>query len=62
MEKDILVKVTARNCPGLFQRICALFSRRFFNIVSIVAAQNLNPETSQIFIFVRGNDRIARQV
>ena len=50
MEKDILVKVTARNCPGLLQRICALFSRRFFNIVSIVAAQNLNPETSQIFI------------
>ena len=62
MEKDILVKVTARNCPGLLQRICALFSRRFFNIVSIVAAQNLNPETSQIFIVVRGHDRIARQV
>ncbi|HIT95197.1 MAG TPA: acetolactate synthase small subunit [Candidatus Faecivivens stercoripullorum] len=62
MEKDILVKVTAHNCPGLLQRVCALFSRRFFNIQSIVAAQNLNPEVSQIFIVVRGDNRIARQV
>lgn len=62
MEKDILVKVTANNCPGLLQRICALFSRRFFNILSIVAAQDLNPDISQIFIVVRGDNRIARQV
>ena len=62
MEKDILVKVTAHNWPGLLQRVCALFSRRFCNIQSIVAAQNLNPEVSQIFIVVRGDNRIARQV
>ena len=62
MEKDILVKVTANNCPGLLQRICALFSRRFFNILSIVAAQDLNPDISRIFIVVRGDNRIARQV
>ena len=36
MEKDILVKVTAHNCPGLLQRVCALFSRRFFNILSML--------------------------
>jgi acetolactate synthase-1/3 small subunit len=62
MEKDILVKVTAHNCPGLLQRVCALFSRRFFNIVSIVAAQDINPDVSQVFIVVRGDSRIARQV
>ena len=44
------------------QRVCALFSRRFFSIQSIVAAQNLNPEVSQIVIVVRGDNRIARQV
>ena len=49
MEKDILVKVTAHNCPGLLQRVCALFSRRFFNIQSIVAAQNLNPGFSDLY-------------
>ena len=47
MEKDILVKVTARNNPGLLQRVCALFSRRFFNIVSIVAAQSQDPSVPQ---------------
>ena len=62
MEKDILVKVTAHNCPGLLQRVCALFSRRFFNIQSIVAAQKSEPGVSQIFIVVRGDNRIARQV
>ena len=62
MEKDILVKVTARNNPGLLQRVCALFSRRFFNIVSIVAAQSQDPAVSHIFIVVRGDERISRQV
>ena len=62
MQKGILVNVTAHSCPGLLQRVCALFSRRFFNIQSIVAAQNLNPEVSQVFIVVRGDNRIARQV
>ena len=43
-------------------RIAGLFSRRCYNILSIVAAQTENTEYSRILIVVSGDDRIIRQV
>ncbi len=61
-EKEYLVSVLARNNPGVLLRIAGLFSRRCYNILSIVAAQTENTEYSRILIVVSGDDRIVRQV
>ena len=61
-EKESLVSVLARNNPGVLLRIAGLFSRRCYNILSIVAAQTENAEYSRILIVVSGDDRIVRQV
>jgi acetolactate synthase I/III small subunit len=61
-EKEYLVSVLAKNNPGVLLRISGLFSRRCYNILSIVAAQTENTEYSRILIVVSGDDRIVRQV
>lgn len=61
-EKEYLLSVLARNKPGVLLRIAGLFSRRCYNILSIVAAQTENTEYSRILIVVSGDDRIVRQV
>ena len=61
-EQEYLVSVLARNNPGVLLRIAGLFSRRCYNILSIVAAQTENTEYSRILIVVSGDDRIVRQV
>lgn len=61
-EKEYLLSVLARNTPGVLLRIAGLFSRRCYNILSIVAAQTENTEYSRILIVVSGDDRIVRQV
>ncbi|HHV31437.1 acetolactate synthase small subunit [Caproiciproducens sp. LBM24188] len=61
-EKEYILSVLARNNPGVLLRISGLFSRRCYNILSIVAAQTENAEYSRILIVVLGDDRIVRQV
>lgn len=61
-EKEYVLSVLARNNPGVLLRIAGLFSRRCYNILSIVAAQTENAEYSRILIVVLGDDRIVRQV
>jgi acetolactate synthase I/III small subunit len=61
-EKEYVLSVLARNNPGVLLRIAGLFSRRYYNILSIVAAQTENEEYSRILIVVSGDDRIVRQV
>lgn len=61
-EKEYVLSVLARNNPGVLLRIAGLFSRRCYNILSIVAAQTENTEFSRILIVVSGDDRIVRQV
>ena len=61
-EKEYVVSVLARNHTGVLLRISGLFSRRCYNIMSIVAAQTEDPGVSQIIIVVRGDERIIRQV
>lgn len=61
-EKEYVLSVLAHNNPGVLLRISGLFSRRCYNILSIVAAQTENAEYSRILIVVLGDDRIVRQV
>jgi acetolactate synthase-1/3 small subunit len=61
-EKEYVLSVLARNNPGVLLRIAGLFSRRCYNILSIVAAQTENTQFSRILIVVSGDDRIVRQV
>ena len=61
-EKEYVLSVLARNTPGVLLRIAGLFSRRYYNILSIIAAQTENTEYSRILIVVSGDDRIVRQV
>ena len=60
--KEYSLSVLAKNRSGVLLRIAGLFSRRCYNILSIVAAQTENTEYSRILIVVSGDDRIVRQV
>ncbi len=62
MERDNYLLITTRNNTGILQRITGLFSRRFYNILSTVAAQDLNSEFSHLIIVVRGDANVVRQV
>lgn len=61
-DQEYLISILAKNNPGVLLRIAGLFSRRCYNILSIVAAQTENTEYSRILIVVSGDDRIVRQV
>ena len=60
--KEYILSVLAKNRSGVLLRIAGLFSRRCYNILSIVAAQTENTEYSRILLVVSGDDRIVRQV
>ena len=59
--KEYILSVLARNKAGVLLRIAGLFSRRCYNIKSIVAAQTVDPEYSEILIVVQGDERIGRR-
>ena len=62
-EKEYILSVLAKNHAGVLLRIAGLFSRRCYNILSIVAAQTEDTEYSRILIVVvRADERIVRQV
>ncbi|MGW8115581.1 acetolactate synthase small subunit [Caproicibacterium sp. NSD3] len=61
-DKEYVLSILARNNPGVLLRIAGLFSRRCYNILSIVACQTEDTDYSRILIVVSGDDRIVRQV
>lgn len=61
-DKEYVLSILARNNPGVLLRIAGLFSRRCYNILSIVACQTEDTNYSRILIVVSGDDRIVRQV
>lgn len=62
MERDNYLLITTHNNTGILQRITGLFSRRFYNILSTVAAQDVDSEFSHLIIVVRGDENVVRQV
>ncbi len=49
------VSVLVSNKPGVLGRICAVFSRRGYNIDSLVVSQNRDPRFSRMTIGVSGH-------
>lgn len=60
MKKTFAVLV--ENKPGVLARISGLFSRRGFNIDSLVVGTTEKPDISRMTIVVEGDDRILEQV
>ena len=54
--------VLADNHPGVLLRLTGLFSRRGFNIDSLVACNTENPAVSRITVVVTGDEGIFSQV
>ncbi len=54
--------VLADNHPGVLLRVTGLFSRRGFNIDSLVACNTENPAVSRITVVVTGDEGIFSQV
>ena len=54
--------VLANNHPGTLLRMTGLFSRRGFNIDSVVACKTENPAVSRITVVVSGDEGIFTQV
>lgn len=54
--------VLVENKPGVLARISGLFSRRGFNIDSLVVGTTEKPDISRMTIVVEGDDRILEQV
>lgn len=50
------------NRPGVLVRIALVFSRRGYNIDSLVVSPTLNPNFSRISIVARGNPEILLQI
>lgn len=54
--------VLVENKPGVLARVSGLFSRRGFNIDSLVVGTTEKPDISRMTIVVDGDDRILEQV
>jgi acetolactate synthase-1/3 small subunit len=60
------LSVLVKNEPGVLMRICQVFSRRAFNIDSLVVSQGRNPSFSRMTIGISGDpsglEQIIKQV
>ncbi len=53
-ESKVVLSVLAVNHPGVLLRVAGLFTRRGFNIDSIVACRTENPAYSRLTLVVTG--------
>lgn len=60
MESHVLC-VLVRNSSGVLSRVSGLFSRRGFNIDSLVVGRTVNKEISKMTITLTGNDDVLEQ-
>lgn len=56
------LSVYVNNQPGVLGRICAVFSRRGFNIESLVVSQTRNPRFSRMTIGISGHPEGLHQI
>ncbi|MCL1848279.1 MAG: acetolactate synthase small subunit [Clostridiales bacterium] len=54
--------VLVENSPGVLSKVAGLFSRRGFNIESLVVSETEDPSTSRMTIVVEGDNRVLEQV
>lgn len=60
--KEYVLSVKVANNNGVLLRVASLFSRRFFNIKSINAAETEDPAVSRMTIVASGDRRILEQI
>lgn len=60
--KEYVLSVKVANNNGVLLRVASLFSRRFFNIKSINAAETEDPAISRMTIVASGDRRILEQI
>lgn len=60
--QKLIFSVLARNHPGVLLRMVGLFSRRGFNIESLVASATQDPAYSRLSLVVLGDKTIYKQI
>jgi len=58
--RNVLIKLTVNNHPGVMSHITGLFSRRGFNLEGILCGTIGNGEKSEMFLLVRNDNRLAQ--
>lgn len=61
-ENKRIFSVLAENHPGVLLRVTGLFSRRAFNIESLVASTTQSPQYSRISLVATGDDATYKQI
>lgn len=54
--------VMVENSPGVLSKVTSLFSRRGYNIISLIASETEDPIISRLTIVVAGDDQVIEQV
>ncbi len=62
MENKYVLSVLVENHAGVLSRVSGLFSRRGYNIDSLVVSETSNPSKSRMTIVVCGDDSILEQI
>lgn len=62
MEKKYVISILVENHPGVLSRVSGLFSRRGYNIDSLVVCETETPTLSRMTIVVRGDEYILEQI
>jgi len=57
-----LLSVLVENNPGVLRKVAGLFSRRGYNIDSLVVSETEKSEVSRMTIAVHGDDQVLEQV
>lgn len=57
-----ILSVLVRNHAGVLSHVAGLFTRRSYNIESLVAGETEDPNISRITIVVAGDERVLEQV
>jgi len=56
------LSVLVRNHSGVLSHVAGLFTRRAYNIESLIAGVTENPSVSRLTIVVKGDERVLEQV
>jgi len=57
-----ILSVLVRNHPGVLSHVAGLFTRRGYNIESLVAGVTADPKISRLTIVIAGSDAVTEQV
>ena len=61
-EKTYVLSILADNHSGVLLRICGLFARRGYNLLSISAAETQDPNISRLTIVTEADDQTLEQI